>query len=178
MLFNDDYSIGIVQRSSIHSYRNHHNTQIQVNPTLSTSKQITFNHHLLPSPILSSLDRTIRALSPGKGFSSSFGSYFLVVNSLSMYSGWPPPLPPPPSRLSSSFLRRRASSKAVMSSGVIVIAVGFRRSIFFFLSFPLCLSLCVCAIFDPKRGLDWCCDLTGGVRGLYQAEIAPIVFKG
>lgn len=92
------------------------------------------NQVLLPTPILSSLDLTILALSPGKGFNSSLGSYFLP-EVLSVDSDRASPSPPPSSALSllaascSSFWSR-SSSNAIRSSGVIVMAVGLRRSIF------------------------------------------------
>ncbi|KAL1972133.1 hypothetical protein VTN31DRAFT_7352 [Thermomyces dupontii] len=150
------------------------NTQIQIIPfpipplMARTVSDLSIRYHLLPNPILSSLDRTIRALSPGNGFNSSFGSYFLVVNSLSMYSGWPP-LPPLPSRVSSSFLRRRASSNAVMSSGVIVMAVGFRRSILFFFSLPFSLLLSV--VSGSGTEASFSPSLSGCVRGLQMLEL-------
>lgn len=68
----------------------------------------------------------IRALSPGKGFSSSFGSAVLAL----LIADWDVAL------LAACwgfccccFSRRYFSSKAVMSSEVIVMAVGLRRSI-------------------------------------------------
>lgn len=70
------------------------------------------------SPILSSRERTIRALSPGSGFNSSLGSKFGLELFFSC-SGC----------CFSSCFRSRASSNAAMSSEEIVIAVGFRRSI-------------------------------------------------
>lgn len=71
-------------------------------------------------PILSSRVRTILALSPGSGFSSSLGSMLTLEDPFACCSGC---------LFSSDSLRSLASSKAAMSSEVIAIAVGFRRSI-------------------------------------------------
>lgn len=71
-------------------------------------------------PILSSRVRTILALSPGSGFSSSLGSMLTLEVAFACCSGC---------LFSSDSLRSLASSKAAMSSEVIAIAVGFRRSI-------------------------------------------------
>ncbi|KAL2869923.1 uncharacterized protein BJX67DRAFT_300098 [Aspergillus lucknowensis] len=69
-----------------------------------------------PMPMRSSRDRTILALSPGKGFNSSLGSRFTrgpLCDGL----------------FSRSSLRSRSSSNIVRSSDVIAIAVGLRRII-------------------------------------------------
>lgn len=79
-------------------------------------------------PILSSRDRTILALSPGKGFNSSLGSK--CVFALPSSRDWLLLLLLFPLLFSWASLRRRASSKAARSSDVTAIAVGLRRSIF------------------------------------------------
>lgn len=84
---------------------------------LSGSGEFVSRHPRRPMPILSSRDRTILALSPGRGFNSSLGSK-LTLELLFPCSGcW-----------FCSSLRSLASSNTAMSSEVIVIAVGFRRS--------------------------------------------------
>ena len=99
---------------------------------------IDINHtHIPPQfrrriPIRSSRDRTILALSPGKGFNSSLGSKcvfalpssrdWLLLLLLPLLFSW-------------ASLWRRASSKAARSSDVTAIAVGLRRSM---VSCPWC----------------------------------------
>ena len=72
------------------------------------------------TPILSSRDLTILALSPGRGFNSSLGSKLVFEPFFVLF--WP-------LLFSCVSLRSRVSSKVARSSDVIAIAVGLRRSI-------------------------------------------------